>query len=300
MQRLAPAPLRRDVSGVTDNDRYSAGASLHHSSSERTTEIGRKSMRSTPRLGSEMRRCCLENPKGLSQGGVVGIKTFVPHMQNRVLIHDSETPLAIPCGLYEHLHRNCIEENASAERRNRWQAVSAGRTWSFLHRYSRHHSPISRIQAVGSRLSHCAPRWPIATATDYAAFVSRSTSAADDEGIHVGEKQLAPISPLAPALQCQQNGSMSRPRRPSQLRCLKPLLWCAVPGAIVWFLTTMQAIACTGPLDGTSCPIGLPGWTAEAFAVLCVIALFLSIRRWWLDFVQGEYFRDLETPGWRN
>jgi hypothetical protein len=77
-----------------------------------------------------------------------------------------------------------------------------------------------------------------------------------------------------------------RRRRPSELRCLVPLLT-GLPALLMpWFAQSLMNIACRPAVQSCS---QLPGW---------LVGLAYSAYRYYRDFIKGDYYIDLAEAGY--
>ena len=93
---------------------------------------------------------------------------------------------------------------------------------------------------------------------------------------------------------------MSRRRRPSRYRYLRPLLWGFQPLIILILLFSIPDVLCRRLLVKPDCSPLVPWWVEYALFVSVVLSVAAAIRRYWLDFFGGEYARDCEDPNWRD
>lgn len=69
---------------------------------------------------------------------------------------------------------------------------------------------------------------------------------------------------------------------------------------IIWFSDQLMATVCNHLLRGSTCPVVVPGWVWGATILVVMGTVLASVRRYWLDFHQGEYYLDLQNPDWRR
>lgn len=89
-------------------------------------------------------------------------------------------------------------------------------------------------------------------------------------------------------------------RRPHPLRCLRPLRWALLAFAFGWSVSAIQSVICRmQPQEARCSPLVSP-WFGDGLFLLAVLAIAAAAYRFWLDFYQGEYYRDLSDPNWRQ